>query len=68
MLSGRLSSWKVERESGELKRGDEFKGDLKNNLRNTCAYLDVNGKEMVEKERSKMREVSGLVSRWKSRE
>lgn len=26
----------------------------KNNLRNTCAYLDVNGKEMVEKERSKM--------------
>lgn len=26
----------------------------KNNLRNTCAYLDVNGKEMVEKESSKM--------------
>lgn len=39
----------------------------KNNLRNTCAYLDVNGKEMVEKERSKDGEVSSLVSQWKLR-
>lgn len=37
----------------------------KNNLRNTCAYLDVNGKEMWRRRAQRCREVSSLVSQWK---